>query len=193
MMDGTQPGSVLPLPPIFHTAPGAGSNGIVTPEWQKNVHVGSAMKCIPVQLENRSVSLLPENETLVSSSVAYSSGVSFFDPEKDWSRFGAEIDEMALQAFSGHQAMPCMKETADTMLATIQVFLSCDFLPQKDREALEKYQVDIQKLEGEGFPYENSLQLALLFPLVQDMYYAQAFDTYLQKRRKRSKKPICIV
>lgn len=168
-MHGIQPGiQTQPITSGNETPTGSSDTGtqtyLPTPT---ETTIGSSLTLMERQLST---------SPAVSQSPANISGASFFNPDKNWGQFADDIDTMATNAAASRQSMPCMKETADTIASQVESFASNPGLPTEDSEALNKYLDDIRKLEDEGYPYAKSLQLALQFPLIQDIYYFQVVN-----------------
>ena len=107
---------------------------------------------------------------------AYTSGETFFRPvEQGWSDFFYDIHEW-MKTPPQHTFMPCMAETASQIKTEINSFLEQEGLSVNDRTALEHYITRVDALEGKGYPYMESLEIALLFPMIAGVFYFQVYE-----------------
>ena len=118
-------------------------------------------------------------------------GEDFYQPEqRGWQNFGLKTDSW-VSAPSDSVSMPCMKETATIICQEVSGFLCLTQLTGKDRKALEYFQQRVSSLASKGYPYMESLEVALLFPLVQGMYYAQYASCLGQTQQRKIK--LCLL
>nr|MBE8168188.1 hypothetical protein [Shewanella sp.] len=100
----------------------------------------------------------------------------FYHTEKDWILFAQEIDEKAIRASKGEQSMPCMAETVGIITTQLDKYLAADWLDDSEKEAICFYKQQVLSLKNNGYPYKESLVLALEFTLIQDLYNFLSID-----------------
>ncbi len=115
------------------------------------------------------------------------SGNEFFSPEqRDWMDFGKKVDGWSLQP-AELCSMPCMAETSAHILEDINKFLSYHGLSADDKQALENFKQKVLALREENYPYKKSLEVALLFPLIQNLFYCFACPRMSVTQKKKIK------
>ena len=112
-----------------------------------------------------------QNPASTASLASQMSSAEFLNTEKCWMTFGKELDEMVHGCTTNQQGMPCMKQTSEIILSEVNKFISSHWLSEADKTALSNYQSELMHLHEKGFPYEESLTLNLIFPIIQATYY----------------------
>ncbi len=115
-------------------------------------------------------------EVILREKAVYSTkgGDEFFRAEQDWEQFGQEVNLWMQHIPVEKWDMPCMQETSGIICEEIDKFLARNWMSDEDIRALQAYKQKVEALMKSGYPYRQSLELAMLFPVIQGVFYALA-------------------
>ncbi len=118
----------------------------------------------------------PEAPGQVPVAYSHKKATDFFNLKQDWKQLYLELNDWMQCTTIQQRVMPCMQETQQVIRDQLQSFIEKDWLSAEDKAALQDYLDKVNDLTNRNYPYIESLEVGMLFPLVQAMFYVLSYE-----------------